>query len=140
MLRGFTELSPQVTQKAFEQFSARTIAVYPDIRALEWIPRVPASGRAKFEARLKAEESLRPKITESSPISNLNRAPDRAEYYSGLSPALHKLAIVGCICGWIAGHRRGGHLRRSPLEEQFADGPPHAGTFACERAIECGDR
>jgi len=49
ILRGFTELSPQLTQQTFEQFASRTLAVYPGIRALEWIPRITAAQRATFE-------------------------------------------------------------------------------------------
>src|SRR3982750_3021142 len=81
ILRGFTELSPQVSQKAFEQFSARTLAVYPGIRALEWIPRVTAAQRPAFEEQLRRDGSFRPEITEGNPAAILRRAAARAEYY-----------------------------------------------------------
>jgi len=124
MLHGFTELSPQVTQKAFEQFSARTLAAYPGIRALEWIPRVPSSGRAKFEAQMKAEGSLRPEITDGSPRDDLKRAADRAEYYPVqyiYPPTESTRRAVGVDLSQLSSFQKAMELSRETRQARAAD-------------------
>jgi signal transduction histidine kinase len=57
-LCAFTEVFPQQTKNDFEHFAARTVAVYPEIRALEWSPRVPDSERKAFEEQMRRDELL----------------------------------------------------------------------------------
>jgi signal transduction histidine kinase len=80
-LRAFAEVFPQQTRNDFEHFAARTVAVYPGIRALEWSPRVPDSERKAFEEQMRRDGEIRPEITEGNPLKTPVRAGKRSEYY-----------------------------------------------------------
>ena len=80
-LRAFSEVYPQQTRNDFEHFAARTVAVYPGIRALEWAPRVLDSERPAFEEQMRRDGEIRPEITEGNPLTRPIRAGKRSVYY-----------------------------------------------------------
>jgi signal transduction histidine kinase/CHASE1-domain containing sensor protein/FixJ family two-component response regulator len=80
-LVSFYAGSQEVTQDEFRAFAAPFISWQPDIRALEWVPRVRDSQREDYEAA--ARTALHPnfQIRESGEGGRLMRAGRREEYF-----------------------------------------------------------
>ncbi|MFH7245225.1 MAG: CHASE domain-containing protein [Spirulina sp.] len=72
--------SAPVSRQRFAELTARSIATYPGIQALEWAPLVRDSDRAAFEQRIQAEGYPDFEITDLSPTGQLQRAGRRPEY------------------------------------------------------------
>jgi CHASE1-domain containing sensor protein len=72
--------SEDVSRAEFRSFVAGALEHNPGIRALEWIPIVPAAERGAFEARARAEGFAGFHFKEEGPDLALIAAGERAEY------------------------------------------------------------
>jgi PAS domain S-box-containing protein len=70
-----------VERGEFERFSQRVIKQQPAIQGLDWIPRVPDTLRATFEASAQAEGITNFQFTERTSAGEFVRAGQRAEYF-----------------------------------------------------------
>lgn len=86
-----------VSRQRFAGLTARSIATYPGIQALEWAPLVRDSDRAAFEQAVQAEGYPAFEITELSPTGQLQRADRRPEYVpvTYVAPFLANEAALG---------------------------------------------
>ena len=81
-LGEFFEASPgTVTRQQFHEFAWGTIARHPEIKALEWIPRIPAAHRAAFESAARARGLPQFQIRERNSQQQAIAAAERAEYF-----------------------------------------------------------
>ncbi len=80
-LRAFFHYSPQVTRATFSGVARELIQRQTGVRALEWIERVPATERARFEARQRAEGQTNFEFRERVSGNTLRPAGERAEYF-----------------------------------------------------------
>lgn len=87
-LGGFTADTLDLQQGAYPQmrmefrsFVRPFLERHPSIQALEWIPRVSAQERAKYEAEARADGFPGFQITEKDENGVLVRAGERPEYY-----------------------------------------------------------
>jgi signal transduction histidine kinase len=86
-----------VSRQVFAGLTARSLAIYPGIQALEWAPLVRGRDRATFEQAMQAEGYPAFEITELSPQGQLQRAGDRIEYIpvTYVAPFLTNEAALG---------------------------------------------
>jgi class 3 adenylate cyclase/CHASE1-domain containing sensor protein len=80
-LVAFYDGSQHVERAEFRTFAASILAWHPGIKALEWVPRVPASERKKYEQRARQEGHPEFRITELSPQGEIVPAGSRAQYF-----------------------------------------------------------
>lgn len=88
--------SATVGRTEFRAFTAGALEAHPEYQALEWLPRVPDSERAAFEARLDRVLADR-MFTQRNEQGKLVTAGRRAEYFPVLfaEPFEHNMAILG---------------------------------------------
>lgn len=86
-----------VSRDRFAGLTARSIATYPGIQALEWAPLIRDSDRTAFEKAVQGEGYPAFEITELSPTGQLQRADRRPEYVpvTYVAPFLANEAAVG---------------------------------------------
>ncbi len=80
-MAAFVSASKGVDRWEFLRFAERTLPRYPGFAALEWVPRVPAQHRAKYERRAQVDGLFGLRIREFGADSELIPAGDRPEYY-----------------------------------------------------------
>ena len=81
-LGAFYDTRGAVSRAEFRQFVQHTLARHPELQALSWTPRVPASDRATVEAAVRAEGFPDFQFTERDPLTqHTARARDRADFY-----------------------------------------------------------
>ncbi len=82
-LKSLFEGSGTVERAEFRSVASEILTRYPGIAALQWIPIVPASERARLEQAVTAELGQPFEFTRSggSPDAPMIRAPDRAEHF-----------------------------------------------------------
>ncbi len=80
-IEGLFRSSQEVERDEFAKFVARPLAHHPGIQALEWIPRVPGTQRAVYEARARQAGYPDFQIKEVDPRGQLMPALPRAEYF-----------------------------------------------------------
>jgi signal transduction histidine kinase len=80
-MAAFVSASRGVDRWEFLRFTERTLPRYPGFAALEWVPRVPAEQRAKYERRAQVDGLFGLRIREFGPQSDLVPASERPEYY-----------------------------------------------------------
>jgi PAS domain S-box-containing protein len=80
-LGAFYAGSQSVDRQEFAAFAQPLLRQYPDLRALQWVPRVTAQERAAHETAMRREGKPDYQITERDPDGRLVRAQDREEYY-----------------------------------------------------------
>jgi CHASE1-domain containing sensor protein len=78
---AFFEASELVTRAEFRAFVGHALERYPWIYALEWIPRVPGSARAAFEAAAVADGIAGFQFKQDAPPGPPVKADDRPEYF-----------------------------------------------------------
>lgn len=76
-IRSFFNANDQVNGAEFSRFSRHQLARYPEIQALEWIPRVRNDERLRFEA----SDDGPGKITQLSAGGEVVEAEQREEYF-----------------------------------------------------------
>ena len=86
-LSSFLRSSEYTSAAQFTQFSRYKIDRFPEIQALEWIPRVPHADRARFEASQEGPGVIR----QSDGGAELITALPREEYY----PVMYLEPIMG---------------------------------------------
>lgn len=74
------DASETVSRTEFKSFVGGTLVRHPGIRALEWIPIVPAAERASYVARARAEGLVDFEFKEEGPDLRLVTARERAEH------------------------------------------------------------
>ncbi|MBC8041294.1 MAG: CHASE domain-containing protein [Opitutaceae bacterium] len=81
-LGAFYNTRGSVSRSEFRQFVGHTLARHPELQALSWTPRVPASERAAVEASVRAEGFPDFKFTERDPLTQ-HTAParERTDFY-----------------------------------------------------------
>jgi len=90
--------SERVTQSEFKNFTSTLLQRIPSLQALEWIPRVAAADRAKFEARHRQPGHTPAfRITQRNAQGALVPATPREQYYpvGFVEPLQANLAAVG---------------------------------------------
>ena len=80
-MAAFVSASRGVDRWEFLRFAERTLPRYPGFAALQWVPRVPADQRAKYERRAQVDGLFGLRIRELGPGAELVPAAERAEYY-----------------------------------------------------------
>ncbi len=70
-----------VEREEFEAFTRTTLSELPGIRAMEWVPRVRAYERSRFEASARADGYPGFRITEADPSGTPVRAMPRPEHF-----------------------------------------------------------
>jgi signal transduction histidine kinase len=80
-IAAFVSASRGVDRWEFLRFAERTLPRYPGFAALEWVPRVQAQNRAKYERRAQVDGLYGLRIREFGAGSALVPAGDRPEYY-----------------------------------------------------------
>ena len=80
-LRRFIEGAGRVERGQFRRFVAPVLARHGGMQALEWIPRVTAGERARFEAAIRATGFPDFQVRERDAHGLLVGAGDRAEYF-----------------------------------------------------------
>lgn len=78
---GFFDASSEVTRAEFEAFLRTHLDSHPELRAIEWLPRITADQRASFEAAARADGLGDFRITERAADESLVRAAERPEYF-----------------------------------------------------------
>lgn len=80
-IKGFLESSPSVERDNFHAFVAPMLQRNSAVRALEWIPRIPATERSAYETRAVRDGFADFRITERSADGKLTAAGDRTEFF-----------------------------------------------------------
>ncbi|MBT3360405.1 MAG: PAS domain S-box protein [Rhodospirillales bacterium] len=80
-IKGLFESAPAVERDTFRTFVTPMLQRNSAVRALEWIPRVPAAARSTVEAKAVHDGFADFKITERSSEGKLRPAGDRNEYF-----------------------------------------------------------
>ncbi|MDX1564161.1 MAG: CHASE domain-containing protein, partial [Phycisphaeraceae bacterium] len=81
-LGGLYETSESVSRGDFEKYTRPLLRHHPEIRALEWAPRVRADQRQTFEQKLRTDEGFEGfQILETGPDGQMRPADRRAEHY-----------------------------------------------------------
>jgi signal transduction histidine kinase len=80
-IAAFVSASRGVDRWEFLRFAERTLPRYPGFAALEWVPRVQAQNRAKYERRAQVDGLYGLRIRETGSGSALVPAGERPEYY-----------------------------------------------------------
>lgn len=78
---GLFDASNQVTRTEFEAFLRAHLDAHPEIRAIEWLPRIAADERAAFEAAARSTGRGHFRITERASDEALVPAAPRPEYF-----------------------------------------------------------
>ena len=95
-LRNLFDYSDSVTREEFAGVARDLISRSVSVQALEWVPRVPNTERARVEAETRAEGFPGFQFTERATPTTLRRAADRPEHFPVLyvEPfAANKLAL-----------------------------------------------
>ncbi len=121
------EASSEVTRAEFSRFARPALERHPGIRALEWIPFVPASERVAFERAARADGLAGFQFRERSSDGSMMPAVERAEYLPiyFMEPG-HPL-VLGFDCN------------SEPERRACADRARTAGTVAASRRIQMID-
>jgi PAS domain S-box-containing protein len=90
-LRDHFDAEGAVTRQAFAAFTRSQLQRHPGIQALEWVPVVPRSARAAFEAAARREGLAGFRLTERDAANRLVPAGDRPVYY----PVFYVEPLVG---------------------------------------------
>ncbi|CAK0779864.1 putative Histidine kinase [Gammaproteobacteria bacterium] len=80
-LRDLYQFSNDVDRTTFKAFAREVLHRYPNLHAIEWIPRVPREQRELMERKAQSEGLPEFKITEKNPMGVLIPAQERAEYF-----------------------------------------------------------
>jgi signal transduction histidine kinase len=80
-MAAFVSASRGVDRWEFLRFTEQTLPRYPGFAALEWVPRVAAGQRAKYERRAQVDGLFGLRIREFGPDDELVPASERPEYY-----------------------------------------------------------
>lgn len=79
-VQALFEVKPEVSRAEFHHFVQSALVRLPELQALEWIPRVSAADRGKFEARARADGFQSFHFTEIDEHGRLISALERPEY------------------------------------------------------------
>jgi PAS domain S-box-containing protein len=77
----YLEVTPDPSRTAFRQFVGAPLARLPELQAVEWIPRVMRSQRARYESAAVADGYVGYRFNELGPEGRLQVAADRDEYF-----------------------------------------------------------
>ena len=80
-LQDFYSASSTINRHEFAAFSHNLLTRHPEIRALEWLPRVPKESLKSFEAAVHAEGYADFKVTERTADGGLAPVQARDEYF-----------------------------------------------------------
>ncbi len=112
---SFFAASAQVSADEFHFFSRGALRNHPEFQALQWLPRVTAASRPRFESEM---ANIRPDghIREVQADGQLVKAGEREEYF----PVLYTEPLAGneVILGFDAASRPSGRLA---LEQAISD-------------------
>ncbi|PHS70605.1 MAG: diguanylate cyclase [Methylophaga sp.] len=79
-IKGLYDSSDNVTASEFNRFATEVLSRYPNIQALEWVPRVNKIERSKIELE-RQQQYPHFEITERDPQGKIIRAKQRNEYF-----------------------------------------------------------
>lgn len=81
-LHAFYDSTYRVERYEFHEFTKTLFTAHPNVEAFEWIPRVPAKERARYEETARQEVSLGFEFKEFlPPDGGWVKAQDRSEYF-----------------------------------------------------------
>ena len=100
-IASFYAASEEVTREEFHIFTSRWLANQPEIRALEWIPRISLEERAAWEADVREQVSRDISISERDAKGDPRTAGPRDEYFpvTFLEPFTGNEAALGYDVG-----------------------------------------
>jgi len=81
LVRAYFDATPQAGRQGFSLLAHSALQSQPGFLALEWVPRVPASQRAAFEAGVRAEGHPGFTLIERTADGAMHPAGARAEYF-----------------------------------------------------------
>ena len=116
-LVGFFKASVEVSPSEFAIFSQYILENHRYLRVLEWVPRIPAAGRAELESRARAEGMDGFSVKELAPDGSLRKAGTRDVYFPVLyaEPRAGNERALGLDLG-------SGEARRSTLQRSIDTG------------------
>jgi len=126
---SFFAASDHVTREQFQLFVRNQLQDHPDIKALEWIPRITESQRAGFESMMQAAGVATYRIREEDPQGRVTVAQTRPVYFpvAYIEPREGNEAALGFDVGSEP-------TRRAALEHALQTG--HATATARIRLIQ----
>jgi PAS domain S-box-containing protein len=80
-VRALFDSSEHVSAREFDRYTKGFLRRYPHMHALEWLPRVPAAERARFEARASKELGIEYVIRQRAADGEVEPATARSEYW-----------------------------------------------------------
>lgn len=80
-LAALYDSSREVERREFQIFAANLLSRHPSVRALEWLPRVPAAERDAYEQQARADGDANFRISELSAQGDLVPASPRESYF-----------------------------------------------------------
>jgi diguanylate cyclase (GGDEF)-like protein/PAS domain S-box-containing protein len=80
-IKAFFLHSPLITRREFSDFTKTLLEKHPDIQALEWIPRIPASERGAYEKAAMRDGLKAFHFTERNSQGKIVTAAGRDEYF-----------------------------------------------------------
>ncbi len=135
-LRHLFAASGMVTREEFALAARDVIARYPVIRALEWVPRVPATERAAIEATASRELGRPFHFSSRRPDGTFGPSPAAAEHFpilyveplAGNEPALGYDLAFGPTTAQLANARRTERMAASRLIALVQQDEPEPGS------------
>ena len=80
-IKAFYEHGHKIDRSQFRDFVRSFLSRHPGIQALEWIPRIPHSGRKAYEKAARKDGFLHFQITDRKTQGEMVRASQRKEYF-----------------------------------------------------------
>ncbi len=107
-LRGFYAASDEVTPARFKIFVGDILRAHPELKALEWAPKVNAADRSGFERNAQSLGLAGFQIREQSPHGELVSASPRPDYFPVLfiEPRQGNESALGLDLGSEAARRK----------------------------------
>lgn len=120
-LKAFFDAIGTPSRQQFHIITTEQLLRHPDIKALEWIPRVPDSSRDNIQARAIQDGFTGFRITERSLQNRLVHAATRSEYF----PVYYVEPLTGNEAA-LGFDLASNEIRRKSLEQARDSGKPHA--------------
>lgn len=95
--RNLFYTNPNVLPEEFSLFARQIIEVYPEIKAIEWVPRIPGDQRQQFEQRMQNSGYPNFEFSELNDAGQKVRALPRPEYFPVyfIEPINLNLSLLG---------------------------------------------
>ncbi len=143
---SFFEASRQVSRTEFASFVKPALERHPGVRALEWIPIVPAAERARHEAAARADGLVGFEFRERASDGAMISAGKRSEYLPIFYMEPGHPLVLGFDCASdterraIADRARSGGVTVASARIRLLDDPPSVFSVVVFRPVFDADR